>query len=267
MKTEERLEVLGLGFDPVTRGEALDALNSFLDAPDFHLVVTLGTEMVMHGQNDREFVDVSNGAALVVPDGIGLVLAGRWCGFPVPQKVAGVEIVQSMAQSFGPRLRVFCLGAAPGVAEEAASALRAMAPGLQIAGVRDGYFKDDEEVVRQVADSNANVLLVALGFPRQEKWLAKYGPRTGVKIGIGVGGTFDVLSGRIKRAPSWMISLGLEWLYRLSKQPSRWRRMLVLPSFALKVIRRGRKAVHAFASGPTVALREAATVSSGENPT
>ena len=263
-----RLEVLGVPLDPVSQRQAVDILKDFLNSQQFHLVVTLGTEMVMHGQEDPDFVTICRGASLVVPDGMGLVWAGRLCGHGVPQRVAGIELVQAMAASLAPSLRLFLLGAAPGVAEEAAAALRSQSPNLQVVGVRDGYFQDDEEVVREVAASGANLLLVGLGFPRQEKWLAHFGSRTGARVGIGVGGSFDVLSGRVKRAPDWMIRVGLEWLYRFCTQPTRWRRMLALPRFILKVVSRGRKdAVRSIAVDGRSSERAPVTVSYGENAT
>lgn len=231
-----RTEVLGVPLDCLSMGGTVDCIRQYLSGEDFHLVVTLGAEMVMRAQEDREFFQAVQDASLVVPDSIGTVWAARRAGAELRERVPGVELIQVMAQQLGPAMRVFLLGSGPGVAELAAEQLLRIGPGIQIAGTRDGYFQDDAEVVQQIHESGANVLLAALGFPRQELWLRRFGRECGVKVGIGVGGSFDVLSGRVQRAPQWMCRLGLEWFYRLVRQPSRWQRMLVLPRFALKVI-------------------------------
>jgi N-acetylglucosaminyldiphosphoundecaprenol N-acetyl-beta-D-mannosaminyltransferase len=238
-----RLTVLGAGFDPLGRREALDRISTFLDSEKFNLVVTIGTEMVMHAQHDAEFRAITLSAPLVIPDGIGVVVAGRYRGYRVPERVTGIDLILSIAESFGPKARFYFLGSAPGIAEEAASHLRSKYPSSQVVGMHDGYFKDDLAIVDAVRESGANILLVGLGFPRQEKWLTKFGPMTGCQVGIGVGGSFDVLSGRLSRAPKFVRKVGLEWLYRLAKQPTRWRRMAVLPHFAVKVLLGGSTAV------------------------
>ncbi|MBN9419390.1 MAG: WecB/TagA/CpsF family glycosyltransferase [Candidatus Eremiobacteraeota bacterium] len=243
-----RLDILGCPLDRVTMAQTLDTLRGYLKTDKFHLVVTIGSEMIVRAQTDHEFREAVRGAALVVPDSIGAVLAARYGGYPVRERVTGVELTQNMAQQMGPALRIFLLGGAPGVAETAAHRLLSMGPGVHIAGTHDGYFKDDAEIVAQVKASGANVLLVALGFPRQELWLSRHGAACGVQVGIGVGGTFDVLSGRVQRAPMVFQKLGMEWFYRLALQPSRWRRMLALPKFALRVLSGGKQAVKPMAN-------------------
>ncbi|MBT9586418.1 WecB/TagA/CpsF family glycosyltransferase [bacterium] len=241
--------MLGLPLDCATMAQSVERIGGYLQTPDFHLVVTLGTEMVVRAQTDASFREAVRSAALVIPDGIGTVWAARLRGFDMRERVAGVELVQVLAQRLGGRLRVFLLGGAPGVAESAAQNLLRIAPGVHVAGSRDGYFQDDREVVEQIAASKANVLLAGLGFPRQELWLQKHGPACGVAVGIGVGGTFDVLSGRVRRAPRWMQKVGLEWLYRFALQPSRWQRMLALPKFAMRILTGGQDSVQAWPEG------------------
>lgn len=263
-----RLTVLGAGFDPLGRRDALDRISQFLDSDQFNLVVTIGTEMVMHAQHDPEFRELTCNAALVIPDGIGVVVAGRYRGYQVPERVTGIDLIVSIAESFGPKARFYFLGAAPGVVEEAASSLRNSHPSAQVVGMHDGYFKDDEAMIAAIRDSGANILLAGLGFPRQEKWLQKFGPQTGCKVGIGVGGSFDVLSGRLSRAPGIVRKVGLEWLYRLAKQPTRWRRMVVLPYFAVKVLFGGTKSVRPLtAKSETVSILPVPGATSGENST
>ena len=247
-----RLEILGCPLDRVTMAQTLDIVRGYLNSSSFHLIVTIGSEMIVRAQTDHDFREAVRGAALVVPDSIGAVLAARLGGFAMRERVTGVELVQKMAQQMGPSLRVFLLGGAPGVAEVAAQKLLTIGPGVHVAGIHDGYFKDDQAIVEQVRASGANVLLVALGFPRQELWLTRHGAACGVRVGIGVGGTFDVLSGRVQRAPRFIQKLGLEWLYRLTLQPTRWRRMVALPKFALRVLSGGKSAVRALPEGQAV---------------
>ena len=249
LKYSPRLDVLGVPVDCVGMGQAVDRVRHLLDEPGFHLVVTLGSEMVVRAQNDEAFRQAVRGASLVVADGMGVVLAARLHRFHFPSRVAGIELLQAVALHLGSRLRIFLVGGAPGVAEVAASALVRKAPAIQIVGVRDGFFKDDEEVVNQIAASGANLVLVGMGFPRQELWLQKYGPRFGPStVGVGVGGSFDVLSGKVKRAPQWMLDMGLEWLYRFASQPTRYKRMLALPNFVKRVVLAGPRAVIARAN-------------------
>lgn len=243
MQAARRLELLGLPLDCVTMAQAVDRLRGYLQTSSFHSVVTLGAEMVNWAQTDPSFRDAVRSASLVVPDSIGTVLAARLKGYAMRERVPGVELVQVLAQQLGPAGRFFFLGGAPGVAELAAEKLLAQAPGIQICGCHDGYFQDEQEVVQRIRASQANILLVALGFPKQELFLARNGAACGVQVGIGVGGTFDVLSGRVQRAPQWMQQAGLEWLYRFVLQPTRWKRMLALPRFALRVLAGGRDAV------------------------
>ncbi|MFN8608392.1 MAG: WecB/TagA/CpsF family glycosyltransferase [Vulcanimicrobiota bacterium] len=244
-----RLEILGCPLDRVSMAQTLDIIRGYLRTDSFHLIVTIGSEMIVRAQTDHEFRQAVRAADLVVPDSIGAVLAARYGGFPVRERVTGVELTQRLAQELGPAVRLFLLGGAPGVAEAAAHKLLSMGPGVHIAGARDGYFKDDAEVVAQIKASGANVLLVALGFPRQELWLTRYGQACGVQVGIGVGGTLDVLSGRVQRAPKMFQKLGMEWFYRLALQPTRWRRMLALPKFALRVLSGGKQAVRPLGEG------------------
>lgn len=237
-----RQVALGVPFHPVPMAQALATIADFLQDDRFHLVVTLGTEMVMHAQGDPEFRQAVEDADLVVPDSVGVLLASRYCGLTVPERVAGIDLVKAIAREL-PQARFFLLGAAPGVAEEAAQGLERLAPGVQVVGTHHGYFQEDEPVVEAIRASGANVLLAALGFPRQEHWMRAHGPASGARVGIGVGGTLDVLSGRVRRAPDWMIGLGLEWFYRLAAQPKRWMRMLALPKFVLQVLASRRRAV------------------------
>jgi N-acetylglucosaminyldiphosphoundecaprenol N-acetyl-beta-D-mannosaminyltransferase len=135
-------------------------------------------------------------------------------------------------------VRLFLLGGAGGTARRAADALQRIAPGVRVVGVRDGYFSPDESeaVAAEIRSSGANVLLAGLGSPKQEQWLARYLPQTACPVGIGIGGSLDVYAGNVKRAPAVVQRAGLEWAYRLAKEPRRWRRQLALPQFAVAAV-------------------------------
>jgi len=235
--TPTTLCVLGVKLHAVSMEQAVERVLALAHRPGFHLVVTLGTEMVMRAQNDPEFRELVNGADLVVADGAGLLWAARRCGLSLPERVAGIDLVCRLAETLADsKGSFFLLGAAPGVAEEAARTLCNRYPGLRIAGSQDGFFQEDGPVVQAVAASGARVLLTGLGSPRQERWMRQHQDRLGVGVGIGVGGSFDVLSGRKTRAPGWMIRLHLEWLFRLACEPSRLLRMMALPRFMGRVL-------------------------------
>ena len=228
--------ILGLPLHCVTMTEAVDRVATFIDSGRPHLVVTLGTEMVMCARHDGAFREVAASADLLVPDSVGVVWAARRQGFTVG-RVTGIDMVGELAAR-GARegWRFFFLGGKPGVAEEAAAVLAARNPGLVVAGCRDGYFKDDGPVIESVRAARPDILLAALGSPRQEVWCRTHAEALGVPVSVGVGGSFDVLAGRVVRAPAWMQRCGMEWLYRLVSQPSRAGRMLALPRFALAVL-------------------------------
>jgi N-acetylglucosaminyldiphosphoundecaprenol N-acetyl-beta-D-mannosaminyltransferase len=232
--------ILGCRVDAVGRDEAVSRIAQFANAGGASLVVTLGVEMVMAAQRNDEFRRVVNGAALVTCDTIGLLLASRLRGGPLRERVTGVELVDALAArsaSVGD-VRLYLLGGGGDTAQRAAEALRAAHPGVAIAGVRDGYFRDDESpaVAAAIAASGANVLLAGLGSPKQELWLAQWLGATGCGAGIGIGGSLDVFAGNVARAPAAFQRTGLEWAYRLAKEPRRWRRQLALPRFAVAAL-------------------------------
>jgi N-acetylglucosaminyldiphosphoundecaprenol N-acetyl-beta-D-mannosaminyltransferase len=233
--------ILGCRVDPVGRDEAVEKIAALANAGGAALVVTLGVEMVMAAQRDARFRTAVNGAALVTCDTVGLLLASRLRGGPLRERTTGVELVGALAARSARvgDLRLYLLGGAGDTAQRAADALRRGYPGVQIAGARDGYFSEDESdaIAAAVERSGANVLLAGLGSPKQELWLTRHLAATGCGVGIGIGGSLDVYAGNVVRAPRWIQRLGLEWLYRLAKEPRRWRRQLALPRFALAALR------------------------------
>jgi N-acetylglucosaminyldiphosphoundecaprenol N-acetyl-beta-D-mannosaminyltransferase len=199
-------------------------------------------EFVMRAGRDGDFAGVLESADLCLADGTGVVWAARRQGCQMGAPVTGVDIVPLLAAMCARRgFRLFLLGAAPGVAAELASRLRAEHPGLEVAahpGSPDPSA--DEEALKLIRAHRTQVLLVAYGAPKQEMWIDRTKERSGVAVAMGVGGAFDYLTGRVTRAPAWMRGAGLEWMHRLAQQPWRVRRMAVLPVYALKVLSAGK---------------------------
>src|SRR5258707_6182424 len=197
----------------------------------------------MAAQRDPDFRKAINAAALVVADGVGVVWATRYLGAAAHGRITGVDTLVALARRCADEgYRLYLLGAAPGVAEETALRLQSLAPGLQIAGTYAGTSTPSEEaaIIARVRDAQADVLCVAYGAPAQDLWIYRNLSRLPVALAAGVGGAYDFISGRQRRAPRLMQRLGLEWLYRLYREPWRWRRMLALPRFALQVMLKGR---------------------------
>ena len=232
-----RVAVKGVGFDRVTLGEAADRCRELMAEPRGHYVVTPNPEIVWLARKMPELKDALNGADLVIPDGIGIIYGARILGTPLKERVPGIELTEALlAYAASVDLPVFLLGAKPGVSERAGEKLREKYPGLRIAGCGDGYFKEDAPVLARLRESGARLILVCLGFPRQELWMAAHRDEVGPALMLGVGGSMDVFAGDVKRAPEAWCRAGLEWLYRLLSQPSRIKRMIKLPLFLLSVI-------------------------------
>jgi len=233
--------VLGVRVDCVNMEGALARIGELVDAGGHHLVATVNPEFVMRARSDHEFARVLESADLCLADGSGVVWAARRQGCTMREPVTGVDLIPPLAALCARRhFRLFLLGAAPGVAADLASRLRSAHPALDVAahsGSPDP--SSDTETLALVHGHKPHVLLVAYGHPGQELWIDRMSDRLGVAVAIGVGGAFDYLTGRVPRAPEWMRRAGLEWLFRLVRQPWRIRRMAVLPIYALRVLRTG----------------------------
>jgi N-acetylglucosaminyldiphosphoundecaprenol N-acetyl-beta-D-mannosaminyltransferase len=233
------IEILGCRVDAVGPEDALERIVALSRSSHPSIVVTLGTEMVVEAQHNAAFRAQVNAAALSLCDTVGLLWASRLRRGPLRERVAGVELVEKLAQrSASDDVALYFLGGVDGVAECAALAMFERYPGARIAGWHHGYFTEEQTpaVAATIASSGARVLCLGLGSPRQELWLGEHLAACGAAVGIGVGGSFDILSGRSARAPRFLCALGLEWLYRLVREPRRWRRQLALPRFALLVL-------------------------------
>jgi N-acetylglucosaminyldiphosphoundecaprenol N-acetyl-beta-D-mannosaminyltransferase len=232
-----RVNVLGVGFDNLTMGEAVAKGLDLIRSGGCHYVVTPNPEIVEKCRENSAAMEVVNKAALVLPDGIGVVKGAAMLGTPLKERTPGIEfadhLVGKMAQE---GYSLYLLGAKPGVAKLAGEKLQEKYPGLKIAGTHDGYFKEDGPIVEEIRKSGADVVFVCLGAPKQEFWMEKNGEATGAHLLCGLGGSLDVFAGNVKRAPKAFQKLGLEWLYRLMKEPRRIGRMMKLPKFLFACI-------------------------------
>lgn len=230
----ETVEIVGVNIDNVNMDEATGRLVEFLEMDSCSMVFTPNGEILLEAVKNRELETVLNSGQLVVPDGIGVVIASRFYGTPVKERVTGIDLLLRLMETAGSMGKsVYLLGGKPGIAEEAAIKLTEKYGGLRIAGARDGYFVADEEkqIINEINASNADILVAALGAPKQEKFIFNNRDGLKVKIAMGVGGSLDVIAGKVKRAPEFYQKAGLEWFYRLMKEPRRVGRIMRLPKF------------------------------------
>ncbi|MEW5898141.1 MAG: WecB/TagA/CpsF family glycosyltransferase [Bacillota bacterium] len=291
-----QIELFGARIDALRMSEVEERIADFIRAGSPHQVITLNPEILYRAQQEPALLALINGAALVTADGVGIVWAARLTGKHVPERVTGIDLMlRLVARAAREGWRIFLLGGAPGVAEEAAARLKQQHPQLIIAGTYHGYFQEDDggqqngdvegkkiagrdmrnpvvdperdlagpsswragddrenplfgeekgnlqetEVLEIIRQADPHLLFVGMGAPKQERFITRNLKELNVPVAVGVGGSFDVLAGRVKRAPLWMQRLHLEWLGRLCREPRRWRRMLVLPRFAWRALLEG----------------------------
>lgn len=234
-----KCKILGVNIDNITRVKAKNTLLEFLNGNSSKIVFTPNPEFIMAAQKDAEFMEILNKSDLNVPDGIGVVIASKFTNNKLPERVAGYDLLQEIFSEIkNTDKTVYFLGGASDIANRAKKAMEEKHQGLKIIGIHNGYFDENEEklILNQIKELKPDLLLVGIGFPRQEKWIYNHINELPVKVAIGVGGSFDGMCGNVKRAPDVFINLGLEWFYRLLKQPSRIGRMMKLPLFMIKVI-------------------------------
>lgn len=235
----KQVEILGVKVNSLTMAQAVEAVQQFIAEKRVALVATANAEMLMRATRDAELKDILNQADLVVPDGAGTVWAAGHLGEPMPERVAGFDLAQELMREAPARGdRIYFFGSAPGVADKAKAKAEELYPGIQVVGTRNGFFSEADEpgIIAEIRAARPDILLAALGVPKQEKWLSRHIQELQVPVSIGVGGTLDVMAGVMERAPLWMQKAKLEWLFRGLKQPSRAGRLLALPKFVLKVV-------------------------------
>ena len=234
----DRIDVLGVGFDNVTMAEAVEKCEKMLEGSSSNLIVTPNPEIVMKAKNDPEYKEILNKASLVIPDGIGIIKGANILGTPLKERVAGYDLICNLLEKHKDGDKTFYFwGSKPEIAEIAKKKLEEKYPNIKIIGVDNGYFDDEKkkEIINRLSELKPDILLVGTGFPRQEKLINEMLPLNIFKIAIGCGGSIDVLSGTVKRAPKLFIKLHVEWSWRLIKEPTRIGRMMVLPKFLKEV--------------------------------
>lgn len=232
-----KIDVMGLKFDSMTMDEALSRAEALLRGEKTAYVVTPNAEIAYEALHDVQLREMLNGADLMLPDGAGVVLASKLLRTPVKQKVAGVDFAAGLLgvlERNGQSL--YLLGGKTGIGELAAQKMLEAHPQLRIAGIADGYFQDEAPVIAKINASGADALFVCLGAPKQERFMVQHQQELHVHLMAGLGGSLDAFAGTVQRAPAWMIRLNLEWLYRLIREPKRFRRMLRLPKYLWAVM-------------------------------
>ncbi|UHA75690.1 WecB/TagA/CpsF family glycosyltransferase [Paenibacillus sp. 481] len=238
--------IYGVPFSKLNMKQTVDYLTQSVTSGESLQVVTANPIMVMAALEDDHWMRIMQQADLIVPDGAGIVWAANFAGEPVAERVAGFDLLHELMRvGESQRWRVFLLGSSPEVVQLTAERLQEKYPEVQFVGARDGFFRadEDEAVIQQIREAAPHLLFVARGADTQEPWIAQHRHKLQVPVMMGVGGSFDIISGRSKRAPVWMQRMKLEWLYRLLREPKRFIRMLALPKFALKVIRDKQKVI------------------------
>ena len=237
--------ILGVRLHNVTTSETLERIDTFITEGGPHQIVTPNVDFIVQSQQDREFFRIINHAHLSVPDGMGVVYASKFLGTPLKENVKGRVLVVHLCRQARERGHsIFLMGGEPGVAAEAAEILTQQLPGLRVAGTLSppfGFHEDEQQnnaVLEELRKAKPDILFVGLGAPKQDKWIAKNLAKTEIPVALGIGCTFDVISGKIKESPKWMTDVGLEWLFRLTREPGRlWKRYLVRdPKFFWKVV-------------------------------
>lgn len=241
---ENKVNILGVKVDKVNIAQAVDRIFKMLEENKPHSIFTPNSEIILEAYKNAEFCRILNSADLLTADGIGVVYASKILGNPISQRAAGYDIacglIKRIAET-GHRLYLF--GGKPGIAEKAKRRLEERYPFMQIVGTRNGYFKDNEntDIINDINSVGADIVFVCLGAPKQEKWIAQNKDRLNARVLMGIGGSLDVFAGEVERAPDIWCKMGLEWLYRLIKEPWRFKRMLALPKFGITILIHGRK--------------------------
>lgn len=232
-----RTDILGVGFDSVSLDQSIEYAMNIIDRHEGGYVVTPNPEIVWMSRKDAQMKQALACADLVLPDGVGILYGANILGKPLKDKVTGVDFGLAVTRRLSEnRGSVYLLGSKPGVAQAAAAEFQRNYPGIEIAGTHHGYFDDDDEIIGEINSAKPDFLMVCLGSPRQEKWMLENSHKLDVGLMAGLGGTMDVLSGHVKRAPENWQRRNMEWLYRLIKEPKRIKRQIKIPLFMLSVI-------------------------------
>ena len=232
-----RTNILGVGFDNITKKNAVNTALGIIDSGEKAYIVTPNPEIVWLARDNARLLDALHGAGLVLADGVGITIAAKILKTPLQERIPGIDFAAALFEKLSERGgSLYLFGAKPGVAEIAGENLLNTYPGLKISGVTNGYFTDSAPIVEKINEAKPDVLLCCLGAPKQELWMVENLKNLDVKLCLGLGGSLDVYAGVVKRAPKFFQKAGLEWLYRLLKEPRRIKRMIKLPLFLLAVL-------------------------------
>lgn len=227
-----KIKLAGIKIDNVSLEESQEKLHNLVQSKKPSQIVTPNPEIIVAAQNDSELREIVNNAALCLPDGISMVVVSKILGNPFKERVAGIDfMMKSIVNAERLGYKIFLLGGEPGISATAAQKLKKQFPKLIIIGAENGYFKDEQLIIDKIRSAKPDILFVGLGAGRQERWIAKNLTKLNVPVCVGVGGAMDVISGNKSRAPKIIQMLYIEWLYRLFKEPWRWKRQLALPKF------------------------------------
>jgi len=241
MSSLERIPILGVGIDILTSEEVLHRIEGWILSGKPHTLSFANPEIVMFARRRRDYREFINSADIVAPDGIGLIWASRIFGKPLKERVTGTDMMYYIAEASALKgFRLYFVGGRPGIAEEATEKLRALYPEVNVVGTWHGFFSEEEEqeLIDDVISKKPDILVVCLGMYRQEMWIKRNKHRLNVPVCFGNGGALDFVSGRARRAPKWMLSCGLEWLFRLMREPLRAKRQFILLPFVLLILSR-----------------------------
>ena len=234
-----KININNILIDNVTMKEAVEQVIDFTSLNTTSYVFTPNSEIIMQAQRDKELLNILNSASLLVPDGAGVLLGAKILKTPLKEKVSGIDLTKNLFKVTNKNLSFYLLGGKPGIPEKAALNIVSEYQKTDIKGYNHGYFnvEDTETIIDNINKSNAKILLVGLGAPKQEKWIYDNLDKLSVNVCIGIGGSFDVFAGEKKLAPEFIRKIGFEWLYRLIKEPWRFKRMLDLPKFVFLSIK------------------------------
>jgi N-acetylglucosaminyldiphosphoundecaprenol N-acetyl-beta-D-mannosaminyltransferase len=232
--------ILGVRVDDLTFGRALNIAERLAKSPGVSTIFTPNPEIIMEARKDQKFREILNSASVSIADGIGVVVAAKILGTPLPGRVSGFDLASALLENLRPAgAKIFLLGGMPGVPEKAKINIERKYPGITVCGAACGYFSKVEEdaIIEKINDSGAQILFVCMGAPLQEKWIFRNKNRLNVNLCAGLGGAVDVWAGNVRRAPETIVNLNLEWFYRALVQPKRFNRLAKIPKFLLAVAR------------------------------
>lgn len=234
---DKKVEILNVSFDNLTHKEMVCSLMERVNKNHKTFVVTANPEIVMFANDHQNYMRLLKQATFITADGIGIIKGSKTMGTPIVERVTGYDLMLDLfKEAHHLNKKIYLLGSKQEVIEAAVDKITKDYPGIKLVGFHNGYFDlGDETILHSVLNSKADMVFVGLGFPRQEKWIVDYLKHADNGLVMGIGGAFDAFTGKVKRAPKFFIKMNLEWFYRLMKQPSRFKRMLVLPKFLVAV--------------------------------